>query len=346
MRPKYNSTKFNVQFGAADETLENNSYTDCLCGILHFLIENGAPLDPDSVKGSFDHYSYNNSSNPTNNYERFTFSAGANFIDTKYDIAPDGIEYSRKYFGLELQYYYYPNQNNKINCSFAYKASENNVMQYSQGDGNYWYPYEFWVTDNTSKYWNSSVPFLELKVNVIKSGDSLFFGIVNYSSRLAIGYEPSVINMAFTPVKSLTDPTKKFDYCVLRLDHNFFPTSEYDSRVYSYGSYIYASKPELEMRGSDNGFIGINSIGGFINADDTNKVVLLPLMIGYNDYYYDKVYISNVIKKGEKEEAVELDKGIFLIVDSPCLIVEESKNQIGMLLFDITEAMNQEENNV
>ena len=86
MRPKYNSKNFNVWFEAEDGTLENNTYIDCLCDILNFLIENGAPLDPDSIEGSVYTYSYNDSKNPTNNYERFTFSAGAAAITAPISI--------------------------------------------------------------------------------------------------------------------------------------------------------------------------------------------------------------------------------------------------------------------
>jgi hypothetical protein len=67
-------------------------------------------------------------------------------------------------------------------------------------------------------------------------------------------------------------------------------------------------------------------VGSFIEADETNKVVLLPIMIGIGDYYLDKIYLSNITRKNFEEEAVELDKGVFLISGANYPLDEESKN--------------------
>ena len=48
-------------------------------------------------------------------------------------------------------------------------------------------------------------------------------------------------------------------------------------------------------------------------------------MIGIEDYYLDKIYLSNITRKKEREEAVELDKGVFLISGANFLLEEASK---------------------
>lgn len=62
-------------------------------------------------------------------------------------------------------------------------------------------------------------------------------------------------------------------------------------------------------------------------------------MIGIEDYYLDKIYLSNITRKNHAEEAVELDKGIFLISGSRYPMSREEEKYSAVALFDITESM-------
>ena len=250
-------------------------------------------------------------------------------------------------------YYYiytYPDQS-KDYAYFEYVCTENNYTDiYTNSvDIPLQEPIYRTFTKAGSRDWALPAPIMIWVINTIKDGETFYFGFENinpYTSANSFDINTPMIDAAFTPVKSLSDPTKKLDYCFFTVVNYGYLGS--DDLYWAYGGYLYRSFPELGIQKVpdyyEGGYITAPSAGNFIEANETNKVVLLPAMIGIEDYYLDKIYISNIIKNSYREEAVELDKGIFLISGTNQYpVAERSKKYQIVVLFDITESMSQEE---
>lgn len=345
MRPKINQLSIHDQYRDED-TLENNYITRSLTKLLNHLIEEGAPLNPDSIVSSC--YENKHNTGKENEYSVFNFSATADFTDSKQVMLPSPTgsgykEINAKTFGIRCQIYSYLNISDKNHAELSYLCSENNCMDINVDNSLLQLP----ASRNFDKFspydWSIPPSYLGWVVNTIKDGETFYFGF-EMIPPYQISYNFPIIDAAFTPVKSLSDPTKKLDYCFFTVQNICYKQPEY--LFISYGGYLCHSYPEigLQLAYMDyGGHYPVSPVGSFIEADETNKVVLLPIMIGIGDYYLDKIYLSNITRKNFEEEAVELDKGVFLISGANYPLAEESKNYQIVALFDITESMNQEE---
>jgi hypothetical protein len=111
----------------------------------------------------------------------------------------------------------------------------NNLLQYSA--------YRYF--DKTGSYlW--PIPSLSLGwvVNTIKDGETFYFGF-EMIPPYPMSYNYPIIDAAFTPVKSLSDPTKKLDYCFFTVQNICYPDS--GTLFYSYGGYLCHSYPEIGL---------------------------------------------------------------------------------------------------
>lgn len=345
MKPKINQLSISDSLRDED-TLENNYIIRSLTKLLTHLIEKGAPLNPDSIVSSCYENKYN--TGKENEYSIFNFTVTADFTDSKQIMwpaptDPGYIEESAKKFGFRYQIYLYLNNTSKNYAELIYICSENNCMDINKDNNLLQWPAQRHFDKISSSRWSIPSPYLEWVVNTIKDGETFYFGF-EMISPYPMSYNYPIIEAAFTPVKSLSDPTKKLDYCFFTVQNACYPVL--DNLFYSYGGYLCRSYPEIGsqlVQMDMGGYYNASPVGSFIEADETNKVVLLPIMIGIGDYYLDKIYLSNITRKNFEEEAVELDKGVFLISGANFPLTEESKNYQVVALFDITESMSQEE---
>ena len=103
------------------------------------------------------------------------------------------------------------------------------------------YPFQRQVYEQHARNWHLTWPGVSWIVNTIKDEETFYFGIDMIHDFLNESSAP-IINAAFTPVKSLSDPTKKLDYCFFNIQN-----IEYEDygEFHCYGGYICYSFPEL-----------------------------------------------------------------------------------------------------
>lgn len=310
----------------------------CLKGILNVLIDNGAPLNADEI----DYYCYENTNN-SGEVTGVNCGVSAPFIDSKEVELQYGDETYTEYaktFNLSFYLSF-----SSIESSLYVEAYENNYVISQYGEYQYLYSrYNDIEIGHCSQYLDG--PYLCYYINLVRDKESLFFGIISperFEENLRSG-----INMGFTPIKSLSNKSMSefgffyFDQRMIRHDNQ----TEY----FEYGPSVFVMQPtDEQLTVSYNTYEkhggGISSCSTKIDCDETNKIVLEPLMTGFKDYYYDKVYTSNVIRSQDlTEEVVITDKGVFLKGGHPLFLNNEDREWLGSMVFDVTNSYNQEEN--
>ena len=336
MRAKYKTIRIFEYLAEGED--DYDYIIRALKGILNVLIDNGAPLNADKI----DYHCYENTNN-SGEVTGLTCAVYAPFIDSKEVELQYGDEThteDAKVFKLSFHLSF-----TNICSSLYVETSENNyvISQY----GNYQYLNSRLLDlDVGHCYQYLNGPYLCYFINLVRDEESLFFGIIpseRFDKNLRSG-----INMGFTPIKSLSNKSVS-EFGFFYFQQQMFRYDEYIEYMET-GPTVFLMQPTNEqLTVSYNTYEkyggGISSCSTKIECDETNKIVLEPLMTGFKDYYYDKVYTSNVIRSQDlTEEVVITDKGAFLKGGHPLFVTGMDREWLGSLVFDVTNSYNQEEN--
>lgn len=336
MRAKYKSIMIN-EYALEDET-DFSFIGRTLRKIFNVLIENGAPLNADEIN-EYHYENTNNNDEPTG--IRYTISAP--FIDSKEAELQDGDEIRTinvKTFAISIYLSY-----SSMRYNLYMEVSENNydILQYG---GYQYYSPRYCEFDLSYCEQIMTGPFSHYHINLVRDEESLFFGIISgdkFYDNLCSG-----INMGFTPIKSLSNKSVS-EFGFFQFNQQTYRYSDNAER-FAWGPMVYLLQPtDEQLIVSYNIYEkfggSISSCGSKIDCDETGKIVLEPLMTGFKDYYYDKVYTSNVIRSQDlTEEVVITDKGVFLKGGHPLFLGQEDRQWQGSMVFDVTNSYNQEEN--
>lgn len=178
------------------------------------------------------------------------------------------------------------------------------------------------------KFGTSSSKNFSIAIHAIKSGNSFYFGFDDITT---IGPSAACINYAITPMRRLSNPSTNLGYAIVSNITNSSNNIEF---------YIGKTLPYVEGFNYGNGAWNGNSPNG-LNAFpevSTGKISLIPLYAGIEDFYYENIYSSPMVRNPVEEKAFETDKGVFLIGGE--MNIDYTYAYYCPLAFDITEAVN------
>ena len=178
----------------------------------------------------------------------------------------------------------------------------------------------------------STANFVSLSIHAVKSGDSFFYGF------RPIGTGDSnyaCICHAITPMKRLSDPNANLGYASVS---GVF----YGGPDQFIGGVINRTLPYIEGFDYKGGMYNFTTAGysHSFPEPDTGNIYLIPYFSGFEDIYYDKVYISPVRRSETDEKAFETDRGVFLVGAINGYHYPADFGGYNALAFDITDAIN------
>lgn len=189
--------------------------------------------------------------------------------------------------------------------------------------GNHYYAEDVLIGGTNSKNF-------QISIHAVKSGDSFFFGFIPAGGSTGNG----CISYAITPMRRLSDPSVSLGYAVVEGVATHGGTDMFAGGMFN------RTLPFVEGFNYNNGMFNFTSTG-YAHAfpeTDTGKIPLVPYFAGIEDIYYDKVYVSPMLRGMMEEKAFETDKGTFLIGGS--YGVDHTQACYNTFAFDITEAVN------
>lgn len=168
---------------------------------------------------------------------------------------------------------------------------------------------------------SKSLTEVEITLRWIKSGESWFFGFV------PAGYSASNnawVNMACVPVRKASNPEQIVDYAIV------FQTANNLSKAF----YQYTTSNVDYTKAT----VTRDIVSKLLPQNTENTLMLLPVLMNVQDYYFDHVYISNVVGSTAQETTIETNQGTFLIAQGYGHSVNAN---YPSYLFEITDIVNE-----
>lgn len=159
---------------------------------------------------------------------------------------------------------------------------------------------------------------ISIRLRWIKSGNSFFFG---FGPRVTTSVNNGWIGVALTPIRKASNSTDIVTYGIALMD-----ASKICHTVYP------GAHPYDDARGA----CSRAELRNTLPAVGSLPILLRPLYMNTYDYYFENVYVANVVGNTAQETIIYTDKGVFLVAQWYNLSNDSTHPS---LVFDITKAI-------